>query len=574
MLAVIAPTQPGVVAAALPGGSGSLDCCAALAPQLSLLGDQQQQQQQQPAIANDVMPAAQQQQQHAQVSASSLKQQFATLRLQADQVIASVASMHSSPHALPQKQPPQPQQPQQLQSPLDAASDAALAGAAAVSDAALAGAAAVSDTAPAGAAAAAATAAAAAPPPQAPPGGSGRARRRSSRCERKQAASAPVSGYSTDSYWNSRYAEKSTHFDWFFNYSALAALINATCDRCAGPMLHVGCGNSALSDGMAEDGYRVSGLRRGGGRRARGLQHVLRRAFARRQGATSVAAAAQCAKLRLTHPHAPHRMYTQVVNVDISPVVIDQMRAMEQAPGQTWEVADCRSMPQYGDGSFGSVLDKGTLDAVLCSSHGTLDGGAYMDEVYRLLTPGGTFLLISLGQPQARLAVLHAAPASSGAAAAALPYLSPMLQQRVAAQAAAAAAAAAVAAGGSSDPIVAAAAAKPWSWERVEVFLLPKPALYLQSESSLTGKPIASSRAQADKDAPVHWLGPFLPGAELERAIAEQQLDLRGYFTAFACAKPAAAPATAATEGASSGFDACAAIGDVVTAAAADGPAA
>lgn len=71
------------------------------------------------------------------------------------------------------------------------------------------------------------------------------------------ASSAPTrAGYSTDSYWDNRYAQKSTHFDWFYNYSALASLIGATCSR-EGPCLHVGCGNSGLSEGMAQDGYQV-----------------------------------------------------------------------------------------------------------------------------------------------------------------------------------------------------------------------------------------------------------------------------------------------------------------------------
>jgi len=81
-------------------------------------------------------------------------------------------------------------------------------------------------------------------------------KRRPSRSERKTVA-PPVAGYSTDSYWNSRYAERSTHFDWFYNYTALAELINTTCDTEAGPCLHVGCGNSGFSSGMVEDGYQV-----------------------------------------------------------------------------------------------------------------------------------------------------------------------------------------------------------------------------------------------------------------------------------------------------------------------------
>lgn len=86
--------------------------------------------------------------------------------------------------------------------------------------------------------------------------------RRLSRGERRlssgnKAVVAPVAGYSTDSYWNSRYAERSTHFDWFYNYSALAELITTTCDSQAGPCLHVGCGNSGFSEGMVQDGFQV-----------------------------------------------------------------------------------------------------------------------------------------------------------------------------------------------------------------------------------------------------------------------------------------------------------------------------
>jgi SAM-dependent methyltransferase len=223
----------------------------------------------------------------------------------------------------------------------------------------------------------------------------------------------------------------------------------------------------------------------------------------------------------------------QVVNVDISPVVIEQMRLMDQLPGQAWEVADCRSMPEFDDASFGSVLDKGTLDAVLCSSHGTADAAAYINEVHRLLVPGGVFLLISLGQPQARLAALKAAPAVHTSAP--LPYLSADLQQRAAATSAAAAASSSSSESGRDDSSV-----PHWKWESVEVYLLPKPSLYLQSESSLTGKPIIAQMPHSDKDMPVEWLGPFHAGAELDAFIAQQTLDLREFFTAFACTKATA----------------------------------
>jgi ubiquinone/menaquinone biosynthesis C-methylase UbiE len=242
-----------------------------------------------------------------------------------------------------------------------------------------------------------------------------------------------------------------------------------------------------------------------------------------------------------------HRRCHQVVNVDISGVVIEQMRRMSNLPGQTWEVADCCSMPQYADSSFGSVLDKGTLDAVLCSSHGQADTVDYMNEVHRLLVPGGTFLLISLGQPHARLAALNvqqppalsprsaaagssvsASPSSPGSSAGSLtlPYLSDTYRAAHAAAAAALAAA-------SGKP----ASSYSWSWESVKVYLLPKPSLYLASEQSLAGRPSTRSAPHSDKDQPVAWLGPYAPGAELEAVVAEQGLDLAEYFTGFACKK-------------------------------------
>lgn len=233
----------------------------------------------------------------------------------------------------------------------------------------------------------------------------------------------------------------------------------------------------------------------------------------------------------------------QVINVDISAVVIEQMHRMHGAPGHSWEVADCRSMPQYLDASFGSVLDKGTLDAVLCSSHGQADTIDYVNEVHRLLMPGGIFLLISLGQPHARLAALNALDgAASAASLGGLQYLSDKFRQMHLAVAAAAATAASKGGAGYN-----------WSWESVEVYLLPKPSLYLAGERSLTGRVDQQPAVHTDKDMPIHWIGPYAAGAELDKAVKEQSLDLRDFFTALACKKkptPAAVEAAAPASGA------------------------
>lgn len=217
--------------------------------------------------------------------------------------------------------------------------------------------------------------------------------------------------------------------------------------------------------------------------------------------------------------------------MDISDVVIEQMRQMHTHPGQAWEVADCRSMPQYADASFASVLDKGTLDAVLCSGHSVADTALYLDEVHRLLSPGGTFLLISLAQPGARLAALNAAPQQQQQLASGSP---PPRCSLIPGSPSAAA---------RGDPT---GTEHSWNWDSVRVYLLPKPALYLASEQSLSGRPVSRRSAATDKDTPVAWLGPYMPGHELDSAVEAQGLDLREFFTAFACTKSSSPSAAAA----------------------------
>jgi SAM-dependent methyltransferase len=57
----------------------------------------------------------------------------------------------------------------------------------------------------------------------------------------------------------------------------------------------------------------------------------------------------------------------------------------------------------FGDASFDGVLDKGTLDSVLCGENSTANAGKLCADVARVLKPGGTFILVSYGTPQDRL---------------------------------------------------------------------------------------------------------------------------------------------------------------------------
>ncbi|GFR52820.1 hypothetical protein Agub_g15443, partial [Astrephomene gubernaculifera] len=159
--------------------------------------------------------------------------------------------------------------------------------------------------------------------------------------------------YADKDYWNARYTSQPCEFDWFYGYTALRKVVRTFVKR-RKPVLHLGCGNSNFQEGMARDGY------------------------------------------------------TQVVNTDISEVVIQQMRSKHaHLPALSYRVSDCRKMPEFLDCQFGSVIDKGTVDALLCSREAASDLRAMFGEVSRVLLPGGVFLLVTLGGPAQRAALLQ-----------------------------------------------------------------------------------------------------------------------------------------------------------------------
>ncbi|KAH9766452.1 methyltransferase 11 domain-containing protein [Citrus sinensis] len=121
-------------------------------------------------------------------------------------------------------------------------------------------------------------------------------------------------------YWDNRYAHESGPFDWYQKYPSLAPLIKLYVPSHHQRILIVGCGNSAFSEGMVDDGYE------------------------------------------------------DVVNVDISSVVIEAM--MKNFLNDLLDIKmDVRQMDEFQTGSFDSVVDKGTLDSLLVT---------YGAPIYRL----------------------------------------------------------------------------------------------------------------------------------------------------------------------------------------------
>lgn len=85
--------------------------------------------------------------------------------------------------------------------------------------------------------------------------------------------------------------------------------------------------------------------------------------------------------------------YHHQVNIDNCALVIEQQ--LERAPHIIWEIADVRSMPQYENGRFGVVFDKGLLDNLYCYRDPEENSKKAMIEMYRTLKPGGMFIVLS-----------------------------------------------------------------------------------------------------------------------------------------------------------------------------------
>uniref|UniRef100_A0A453RL88 Methyltransferase type 11 domain-containing protein n=1 Tax=Aegilops tauschii subsp. strangulata TaxID=200361 RepID=A0A453RL88_AEGTS len=114
-------------------------------------------------------------------------------------------------------------------------------------------------------------------------------------------------------YWDERYRKEPGPFDWYQKYPALAPLLRLYV-RPHQRLLLVGCGNSVFGENMVQDGYQ------------------------------------------------------DVVNIDISSVVIEQMKKKYHDKPQLKDTKmDVRNMSDFESGSFDAVIDKGTLDSIMVS---------------------------------------------------------------------------------------------------------------------------------------------------------------------------------------------------------------
>ncbi|XP_011100682.1 methyltransferase-like protein 13 isoform X2 [Sesamum indicum] len=160
--------------------------------------------------------------------------------------------------------------------------------------------------------------------------------------------------YGESWYWDNRYAHDPSTFDWYQKYPSLAPLLRLYFPPTPHhPILVVGCGNSAFSEGLVDDGY------------------------------------------------------DEVVNIDISSVVIEAMqKKYANRPQLKYMKMDVRNMSAFDTRSFSAVIDKGTLDSLLCGHNSRQNAGKMLEEVWRVLKDKGVYILITYGSPAYRLPLL------------------------------------------------------------------------------------------------------------------------------------------------------------------------
>lgn len=166
--------------------------------------------------------------------------------------------------------------------------------------------------------------------------------------------------YGEEWYWDQRYEQESGPFDWYQKYPSLAPLLHLYIPKSSSSttssVLVVGCGTSAFSEGMVDDGYE------------------------------------------------------DVVNIDISSVAIENMgKRYSNRPQLKYIKMDVRDMSAFPSGSFVAVIDKGTLDSLLCGHNSRENAAKMLEEVERVLKANGVYILITYGAPTYRLHLLREA---------------------------------------------------------------------------------------------------------------------------------------------------------------------
>ncbi|XP_053990629.1 EEF1A lysine methyltransferase 4-like isoform X3 [Hylaeus volcanicus] len=120
--------------------------------------------------------------------------------------------------------------------------------------------------------------------------------------------------YGLASYWDERYTRDSDFFDWYQKWEDLRCHISPFLEK-PHKILNLGCGLSRMSESLFEDGYQNQ------------------------------------------------------TNIDISKAAIEKMsKHYKEKPSMEFRVMNALDMSAFPSETFDTVIDKGTMDAILTVS--------------------------------------------------------------------------------------------------------------------------------------------------------------------------------------------------------------
>merc|ERR1711974_15951 len=78
----------------------------------------------------------------------------------------------------------------------------------------------------------------------------------------------------------------------------------------------------------------------------------------------------------------------------------------ETYKGLDWQTMDAMDL-KFSDGQFNVIMDKGTLDTLLCGDNSTANAAKYCAEASRVLQSDGVLFIVSYGTPENRMSYLE-----------------------------------------------------------------------------------------------------------------------------------------------------------------------
>lgn len=162
--------------------------------------------------------------------------------------------------------------------------------------------------------------------------------------------------YGDFNYWEHRYLlQQDTTFDWLVDFDSLKNIFEEVLTNKEVPLINpnilmLGCGNSQLTERL----YKEMNLKR-------------------------------------------------IFNIDTSMNAIKSMReSTKEIDGISWDIMDCRDL-KFNQGFFDVVIDKCTMDTILCGDNPFLNVAMMTKEVQRVLKVSGLYIIVSHSEPESRL---------------------------------------------------------------------------------------------------------------------------------------------------------------------------